>query len=40
MKLLRDKLHAYVSLATPHLGTLFSESQLVSTGLFNKTKCD
>ena len=32
MKIISQKLHAYISLATPHLGTLFSDSQIVSTG--------
>jgi hypothetical protein len=32
MKPLLAKLHAFMSLATPHVGTLFADSQLVSTG--------
>ena len=32
MKIISQKLHASISLATPHLGTLFSDSQIVSTG--------
>lgn len=31
---LLPKLHAYVSLASPHLGTLYASSQLVSTGMW------
>jgi hypothetical protein len=29
---LLDKLHSYLSLSSPHLGTQYGESQLVSTG--------
>lgn len=32
MKPLWRQFHAYISLATPHLGTLFADSSLVSTG--------
>ncbi len=32
LKCLRNKLHLFLSLASPHIGNLFSESQLVSTG--------
>ena len=32
------KLHVYMSLATPHMGTLFAESQLVSTGMWAMLK--
>lgn len=42
MKPLLNKLHTYMSLATPHIGTIFAESQLVSTGmwaLFKFKKC-
>lgn len=31
---LLSKLHVFMSLATPHLGTLYAESQLVSTGMW------
>ncbi|KAJ1412490.1 hypothetical protein B484DRAFT_317224, partial [Ochromonadaceae sp. CCMP2298] len=31
---LLPRLHAYVSLATPHLGQLFPDSQLVNTGMW------
>jgi hypothetical protein len=34
MKPLFSKLHAYVSLATPHVGSLFPDSQIVSTGMW------
>lgn len=27
-----DKLHSYISLSSPHLGTQYGESQLVATG--------
>ena len=42
LKPLIPKLHTYVSLATPHVGTLYAESQLISTGmwaLFQYKKC-
>ncbi len=32
LKPLLCKLHLYISLASPHLGTLYADSQLVSTG--------
>lgn len=32
LSFLRNKLHLFVSLASPHIGNLFSDSQLVSTG--------
>lgn len=32
MKPVLSKLHTYVSLATPHVGSLFPASQIVSTG--------
>jgi hypothetical protein len=32
LQILRDKLHVFISLATPHLGNCFSDSPLVSTG--------
>ena len=35
IRALTDKFHAYVSLASPHIGTLFSDSQLVSTGKYS-----
>lgn len=34
MKPLYGKLHAYISLATPHVGALFPDSQVVSTGMW------
>jgi hypothetical protein len=34
MKPLHSKLHAYVSLATPHVGALFPDSKIVSTGMW------
>jgi hypothetical protein len=34
MKPLFSKLHAFVSLATPHVGSLFPDSQIVSTGMW------
>ena len=38
MKPLLHKLHVYMSLATPHMGTLFAESQLVATGMWAMLK--
>ena len=38
MKVIVEKLHVYISLATPHLGTLFADSQLVSTGKRDDSK--
>lgn len=35
---LRDKLHVFMSLATPHVGNLFSDSSLVSTGMWALAK--
>lgn len=35
---LLDKLHVFMSLASPHLGTLFAESQLVATGMWAMLK--
>ena len=35
MEPLLPLMYTYVSLATPHLGTLFQESQMVSTGEFS-----
>jgi hypothetical protein len=32
MKCFLGKLHVYMSLSSPHLGTLYAESPLVSTG--------
>lgn len=32
MKPMLSKLHTYVSLASPHVGSLFPSSQIVSTG--------
>ncbi|CAM9315251.1 unnamed protein product, partial [Ectocarpus fasciculatus] len=34
LKPLLCKLHLYLSLASPHLGTLYADSQLVSTGMW------
>eukprot|EP00603_Paraphysomonas_imperforata_P000427 CAMPEP_0114414520 /NCGR_PEP_ID=MMETSP0103-20121206/1431_1 /TAXON_ID=37642 ORGANISM="Paraphysomonas imperforata, Strain PA2" /NCGR_SAMPLE_ID=MMETSP0103 /ASSEMBLY_ACC=CAM_ASM_000201 /LENGTH=938 /DNA_ID=CAMNT_0001582665 /DNA_START=205 /DNA_END=3021 /DNA_ORIENTATION=+ len=34
LKCLTRKLHTYMSLSTPHLGTQYGESQLVSTGMW------
>ena len=34
LKPLLQNLHVYVSLATPHVGSLFPDSQIVSTGAF------
>jgi hypothetical protein len=34
MKPLHSKLHTYVSLATPHVGALFPDSKIVSTGMW------
>ena len=31
-------LHVFMSLATPHLGTLYAESQLVATGMWAMLK--
>jgi len=31
---LRPKFHTYISLASPHVGVLFMDSQLVSTGMW------
>lgn len=31
---LLSRLHSYISLASPHLGTLYADSQVVSTGNF------
>ena len=42
LKPLIPKFHTFVSLATPHVGTLYAESQLISTGmwaLFQYKKC-
>ena len=42
LKVLLPKLHLYISLASPHVGTLYAESQLVSTGswvLFQIKRC-
>jgi len=38
LKYFRDKLYTYVSLATPHLGTVYSDSQLVSVGQWALSK--
>lgn len=38
MRPLLSKLHVYMSLATPHMGTLFAESQLVATGMWAMLK--
>jgi alpha-beta hydrolase superfamily lysophospholipase len=32
LTVLKSKLHLFVTLASPHVGNLFSDSQLVSTG--------
>ena len=34
VKPLLQNLHLYVSLATPHVGSLFPDSQIVSTGMW------
>jgi len=34
MESLRSKFHVYISLATPHLGTSYAQSQLVATGMW------
>ena len=44
MKNILPRLHVYMSLASPHLGTMYAESQLVSTGMWamlkvNKAQC-
>jgi len=35
---LLNKLHVYMSLASPHLGTLYAESQLIATGMWAMLK--
>jgi hypothetical protein len=35
MKPLLSHAHTFISLATPHIGTLYADSHLVSTGIFN-----
>ena len=35
---LLSRLHVFMSLAAPHLGTLYAESQLVSTGMWAMLK--
>lgn len=38
LKPIRERLHTYISLATPHLGTVYSDSQLVSVGQWALSK--
>lgn len=38
MKYIVPKLDVYISLATPHLGTVFADSQLVSVGQWALSK--
>lgn len=38
MEILRSKFHVYISLASPHIGTAYADSQLVATGMWALTK--